>query len=145
MPDTSEFSKVLSFVGVVVVSALNLLFWMEKLKIRRFRCLTHPNFTNFFHLWVFAAAALNLFYFHWKNWKYVDFDSWWIIFSIFLNENERYIATHDMSRIQHQGSLKTLFKDLYYSFLYSHWRQYSLFFFGKFQPRRIFFQKQKYL
>ena len=57
-----------------------------------------------------------------------------------LNENKRCIATHDMSRIQHQGSLKTLFRDLYYSFyILTNVTGVLCFLFGKFQPMFVFF------
>ena len=46
-PDKSEFYKLFHF-WVSLVSALNHLFWIGKLKLRRFRCLTHPSFTIFF-------------------------------------------------------------------------------------------------
>ena len=98
-----------SFVGVVVVSSLNHLFWIGKLKLRRFRCLTHPSFTIFFSF-VGCLRRAKSFLFPLKKLNIRRF--WFLMnrFSISLNENERCIATHDMSRVQHQGSLRRYLK-----------------------------------
>ena len=87
------------------------------------------------------------------NWPVLEFQvcqnfvanqSKFATYKVPLNENKRCIATHDMSRIQHQGSLKTLFRDIYYCFLYSHERHRgSLFFIWKISTNvRILFQNR---